>query len=256
MNPEVARQTETARQPEVDAVNTRRTELLARYPNGPEADIAHYREWLRTELTYTSNAIEGSTLTDIETRMVLEDDAVIPNRSLREHLEARDHAIAWDYATDVLERKPKLDTDDLLSLHQRVLYSTNNSEGGVFRRTGTRIAGSQTVFPNALKVPSLIDRLVEDINNRPEDMHPVLRAALVHLDFVKIHPFVDGNGRTARILMNTLLRRTGFVAIPIYPKDRLEYLNAIEQADQDEGAVFCALMLRLERETLDQLLQV
>jgi Fic family protein len=254
MNPEVARRAEVALASEITTLDAGRSRLKERFPEGPEAHIAQYREWLRTELTYTSNAIEGSTLSSVETRMVVEDDALIPDKSLREHLEARDHAIAWDFATDVLELKASFDAADLLELHRRVLYSTNHHEAGFFRRGPVRVAGSQTIFPNPLKVPELIDRLVDDINLRPFALHPVVHAALVHLDFVKIHPFVDGNGRTARILMNVLLRREGYPAMPIYPTDRLAYLNAIERADSDHGEEFVRLAVRLENETIDQIL--
>lgn len=238
----------------IAALDAGRARLSERFPGGPEAHIAQYREWLRTELTYTSNAIEGSTLSSVETRMIVEDDAIIPNKSLREHLEARDHAIAWDYATDVLEAKASLAATDLLELHRRVLYSTNQHEAGFFRRGSVRVAGSQTIVPNPLKVPELIDRLIDDINHRPDDVHPVVHAALMHLDFVKIHPFVDGNGRTARILMNLLLRRGGYPAIPIYPNDRLAYLNAIEHADTDRGEEFVQVAVRLGIATINQLL--
>ncbi|MGC4104894.1 MAG: Fic family protein [Thermomicrobiales bacterium] len=254
MNPEAARRAEVALESEIAALDVGRARLRERFPGGPEAHVAQYREWLRTELTYTSNAIEGSTLSSVETRMVVEDDAIIPDKSLREHLEARDHAIAWDYATDVLESRPSIEATDLLELHRRILYSTNHHEAGFFRRGAVRVAGSQTVFPNPLKVPDLIDRLIDDINHRPVDMHPVVHAALMHLDFVKVHPFVDGNGRTARILMNLLLRRGGYPAIPIYPKDRLAYLNAIERADMDNGEEFVHVVVCLADETIDQLL--
>lgn len=254
MNPEIARQHEANIQSELDIIGELQDQLHRRFPDGIEAGIAQYREWLRNELTYTSNALEGSTLSSIETRMIIEDDAIIPDKSLREHLEARDHAIVWDYATDVLQNQPEISEADILSLHRRVLYSTNNTEAGFLRRTGVRVAGSQTIFPNPLKVPDLVAALVESINHLPAALHPIVHAAHVHLDFVKIHPFVDGNGRTARLLMNVLLRRAGFPAVPIYPKDRREYLTAIEQADTGAGGAFTALIARSERETMEQLL--
>lgn len=254
MNPELAKNTEASLHADLAALDVRRAEFQGNFPGGPEAHIAQYRNWLRTELTYTSNAIEGNTLSSVETRMVIEDDAVIPDKSLREHLEARDHAIAWDYATDVLEPKPQLDPSDLLALHQRVLYSISNPEAGVLRRGGIRVAGSRTVFPNPLKVPALVDQLMIDVHDRLSDIHPVLHAAHMHLDLVKIHPFTDGNGRTGRILMNLLLRRSNYLAVPIYPSDRRDYLNAIEQADTDGGDAFCRLIVNLEKATIDELL--
>ncbi|MFT4052186.1 MAG: Fic family protein [Microbacterium sp.] len=254
MNPETARQHETALESELSSIWALRDKLNERYPDGVEAGVAQYREWLRTELTYSSNALEGNTLSSLETRLVVEESVIIPDKSLREHYEAKDHAIAWDYATDVLERQQRLSAADILALHGRVLYSTNNAEAGLLRRVGVRVAGSQTVVPNPMKVPDLFDHLVDDVNGKPDDLDSVVHAAHVHLDLVKIHPFVDGNGRTARLLMNILLRRAGLPAVPIYPKDRREYIAAIEQADTDEGRTFTALIARFQREAVEQLL--
>ncbi len=250
MRPEAAYRHESAVENELAVLWADVARLGERFPDGVEAGIAQYREWLRNELTYSSNALEGNTLSSIETRMVVEDGLVIPDKSLREHLEARDHAIAWDYVTDVLERRTVISASDVLSLHRRVLYSTNNSEAGVLRRVGVRVAGSHTVFPNALKVPDLFDRLVADINQPPDGLDPVVHAALAHLDLVKIHPFVDGNGRAARLVMNVLLRRSGLPALAIYPKDRGTYITALEHADQDEGAALVGLVVGLEHETV------
>lgn len=97
-------------------------------------------------------------------------------------------------------------------------------------------------------------RLMDQVNDPPGEIHPVLHAALAHLDLVKIHPSVDGNGHTARILMNVMLQRSGFPATPIYPSDRAEYLTAIENADADEGAAFCRLMVQIESRPVGQLL--
>lgn len=255
MNPEAEHTHESAVESDLAALRDAVARLREKFPAGLELGISQYREWLRNELTYSSNAIEGNTLSSIETKMVIEDGLVIPDKSLREHLEARDHALAWDYATEVLEKNSVISATDILALHSRVLYSTNNAEAGYLRRGGVRVAGSHTVFPNALKVPDLVDRLVADLNGRPDGLDPVIHAAHMHLDLVKIHPFVDGNGRTARLLMNVLLRRAGLPALPIYPRDRAEYLRSIDAADQDEGASFVSLITRLELATLEQLLK-
>jgi Fic family protein len=255
MDPKLGRKVGVNLQPELDALTEAHGEFLARFPSGPEAGIERYRDWLRVELTYTSNAIEGSTLSARETAMVIGEDAVIPNKSLREHLEARDHAIAFDYAMNVLKPMPQLEASDLLALHERILYSTNHTEAGVLRRDRIRVAGSNTVFPNPVKVPELFDRLIEDMNQPPRDIHPVIHAAMAHLDFVKIHPIIDGNGRTARLLMNLMLERANYASIPIYPEDRSEYLGALELADQDGGADFYRHILTWETRSIQELLR-
>lgn len=254
MNPETAARHEASIESELSRAHALQAQLSERFPNGIEAGLAHYDSWLRNEMTYTSNAIEGNTLTSAETNLVVNEDAVIPNKSLREHMEARDHAIAWDYLTETVEHLTTISTSDILALHSRVLYSTNHDAAGMFRTTGVRVAGATTVFPNPVKVPTLLDGVVEQINQPPEGLDPLVHTALIHLDFVKIHPFADGNGRTARLLMSTMLRRARFPAIPIYPKDRAAYISAIEEADRDEGAAFTSLIIRLQAETIEGLL--
>lgn len=256
MNPETARHHESSLELELVSVLALLGKLQEQFPDGVEAGIAHYDTWLRNEMTYTSNAIEGNTLSSAETNLVVNEDAVIQGKSLHEHLEAKDHAYAWDYMIDTLEKTPAITASGILELHRHVLYSTNPGEAGFFRRVPVRIAGSLTVLPNHLKVPRLVDDLVEQINEPPLNLDPLVHAALVHLDFVKIHPFVDGNGRTARLLMSAMLRRAGYPAIPIYPKDRAEYLGSLERADSDEGAEFARLVVRLQRETIEDLLQL
>lgn len=256
MNPETAKHHEASLESELAHVHALRTKIDQQFPDGIEAGVAHYNAWLRNEMTYTSNAIEGNTLSSAETNLVVNEGAIIPDKSLREHLEARDHAIAWDYMVETFEKRPTLSTDGILELHRRVLYSTNQNEAGFFRRVPVRIAGSTTPFPNYLKVPELVDRLVEQINTPPENLDPLVHAALAHLDFVKIHPFVDGNGRTARLVMSAMLRRAGYPAIPIYPEDRAEYIGAIDRADDDAGAEFAKLIVRLQGATIEDLLKV
>ena len=255
MSPDFGHQVKYALQLELDVLTDVRAEFLERYPNGPDVGIERYREWLRVELTYTSNAIEGSTLSARETALVISEDAIIANKSLREHLEARDHAIAFDYAAEQLKSKSQLTADDVLAIQERILYSTNHDGAGMLRRDRIRVAGSSTVFPNPMKVPDLFTGLVEDINHKPDDLHPVVHAALAHLHLAKLHPFIDGNGRTARLLMNLLLERAGYVSIPIYPEDRLSYLNALEQADSDNGVEFCRLILEWEARSMRELMR-
>jgi Fic family protein len=242
----------------LNVLDARLRELRVRYPDGVESGVIGYPAWLRNELTYSSNAIEGNTLTDFETKLVLEEDAVIAGKTLREHNEAKGHAEAWDVATSRLVPKERLSADDILELHRRIAAHTLHPDSaGVLRRQPVRVAGAPVAFPNWVSVPERMERLGQRIGNSDPAIHPLVRAALAHLDLVSIHPFVDGNGRTARLLMNTMLVRAGYVAIPIYPADRPAYLAALQAAqvaDGDQGAAFCEFAVTLELREIEQLL--
>ncbi|MCI9888509.1 Fic family protein [Micrococcales bacterium 31B] len=256
MDPDIARRHELNLESELVSVRALLCELQARFPDGLDAGIARYDVWLRNEMTYTSNAIEGNTLSSAETNLVVNEDAVIVGKSLREHLEAKDHAYAWDYMVNTFEKGETITVQGILELHRHVLHSTHRSEAGFFRSVPVRIVGSSTVLPNHLKVPVLVDDMVKQINQPAHNLNALIHAALIHLDFVKIHPFVDGNGRTARLLMSALLRRAGYPAVPIYPKDRAEYLGSLDRADSDDGADCARLAVRLQRETIEDLLRL
>ena len=196
----------------------------------PPALLRNLEEWFRVELTYSSNAIEGNTLTRQETALVVEKGLIVGGKTLTEHLEATNHAKALDWVREQVKRKPRdLEERDLLTLHELVLRGIDDAHAGRYRNIPVRIAGSTTVLPNPRKVPELMVAFVAWMENE-EDLHPVALAAEAHFRLVTIHPFVDGNGRTARLLMNLLLLMAGYPPAIIRPEDRIAYLNALESA--------------------------
>lgn len=183
-------------------------------------------KWLKTELAYTSNAIEGNTLTRKETELVIDDGITSTSKPIKDYIEAINHAKAFEKIIVFLKENKNINESFMLDIHKIILTGLDNDNAGFYRNCRVRISGSTVIMPNPLKVPDLMinfyNWLDENMDNEP------LTAILAHLKFVSIHPFVDGNGRCARLLMNTILLQFGFVPIVIRPTDRKRYLSAIE----------------------------
>jgi cell filamentation protein, protein adenylyltransferase len=196
----------------------------------PDALVRNLDDWFRVELTYTSNAIEGNTLTRRETALVVEKGLTVGGKTLTEHLEATNHAHALDWVREQISRHPNdLCIKDILHLHNVILKGIDDHNAGHFRSVAVRISGSSTVLPNPRKVPDLMDGFIQWLQSTV-GMHPVEIAAEAHYRLVTIHPFVDGNGRTARLLMNMILLMQGYPAAIIRKQERLAYIGALEKA--------------------------
>ncbi len=202
----------------------------------PLAVLANLDAWLRVELTYTSNAIEGNTLTRAETAIVLEKGLTIAGKPLKDHLEASNHAAAYDWIKTLVKKKPHdIDGSVILKVHGMVLKGIDDENAGHYRRVPVRIAGSSALMPNAAKVPALMQAFAGWLAGKPK-LHPAELAAQAHYRLVTIHPFSDGNGRTARLLMNLVLIQSGYPPAIIRTQDRAFYINSLEQA-QTGGAL-------------------
>ena len=191
--------------------------------------IKNLEEWFRIELTYTSNAIEGNTLTRQETAMVVEEGLTVEGKSLTEHQEAINHAEAFNFIQTLVSKERKeLTVKDILDIHSIILNKIDDTNKGRYRNVAVRIRGSETILPNALKAPELMEKFMAWIQNNNTD-HPVKIATDTHFKLVSIHPFVDGNGRTARLLMNLLLMQAGYPPAIIRKEDRSTYINSLEK---------------------------
>ena len=196
----------------------------------PDTLVRNLGDWFRVELTYTSNAIEGNTLTRRETALVVEKGLTVGGKSLIEHLEAANHAHALDWVKGQVKRTPSSLTEkDILHIHDIILKGIDDANAGHYRSVPVRISGSVVVLPNPRKVPDLMQGFVEWLG-QSADLHAVELAAEAHYRLVTIHPFVDGNGRTARLLMNMILLMMGYPAAIIRKRDRLAYIGALEKA--------------------------
>lgn len=234
-------------------LDPKKKRLDALRPLKPEL-IRNLEEWFRVELTYTSNAIEGNTLTRRETAVVLEKGLTVSGRSLREHLEAANHAKALDWIKELVSLpKHPIGEKEILSLHEMILKGVDDANAGRYRTVPVRISGSTVILPNPRKVPELMSAFSAQLKSNSAS-HPVEAAALAHYRLVTIHPFIDGNGRTARLLMNLLLMRRGYPPAFILPRERLAYLAGLEKAhlaeSQSHDSAHPRLAPRLEASAL------
>lgn len=232
---------------------SRLDEAVARYKAERDAGrvLANTMEAVRTELTYNSNAIEGSTLTLRETQLVIEGRAP-DGKSMREIYEARNHDRALRLIEQWVGSRPAqpITERDLLDVHAAVLADIDAREAGRFRSGRVLIAGSRFVPPGPHKFAELIPlALGED-----PKLHPVVGAAQLHYNLVAIHPFADGNGRTARLMMNYVLLRRGYPWVIIDVAERAEYMASLEEANTGKSERFVRFIVRSAVRTIDRLL--
>jgi Fic family protein len=213
----------------ISACETLKAEIDAFRPFDAHT-LDQLRKYYRVGLTYTSNAIEGNTLTESETKVVLEDGITIGGKPMKDHLEALGHAKAYDLLYTLIQN-PRVIEADILSLHRFVVEGIEGTEPGQYRSKPVIITGSAYMPPQPADVPKLMQAFMESkLPQWLETEHPVHVAALAHLELVNIHPFIDGNGRTARLLMNLLLMKAGYPITIIPPVLRQDYINSLDIA--------------------------
>lgn len=214
----------------------------------PQAALRNLHDELVVRWTYHSNAIEGNTLTLMETKVVLE-GITVGGKLLREHFETINHRDAIFYVEDVVRRAEPLTEWQIRNLHQLVLKQIDDDNAGRYRQLNVTIAGARHIPPDMLLVPQQMADLLHWYDTEAGALHPVEHAAKLHLDFVKIHPFVDGNGRTARLLLNLELMKAGFPAIVLPVERRLAYYTALDKAHvEGDEAPFLEIVADCVRE--------
>ncbi|WP_067515021.1 Fic family protein [Endozoicomonas ascidiicola] len=224
----------------------------------PKESVRSLHEALVLEWTYHSNAIEGNTLTLKETKVVLE-GITIGGKTLREHFEAINHREAIDWVESLIGRNEPLSERLVKSIHQLVLKNIDDDNAGRYRQENVIIAGAEHTPPDHYHLPQRMNELVEwyQQSSDPLSYHPLERSARLHVDFVGIHPFVDGNGRTARLLMNFDLMGSGYLPVIIRKESRLAYYEALDKAhSQKSYESFIEMMARLQEETLNRYLSI
>jgi len=195
------------------------------------AALRQLQKYYDVELTYTSNAIEGNTLTLRETAEVIEHGITVGGKKLKDHLEAVDHYDAVLWMRELAMRPVPISENIVRELHRRIVARSEPEIAGVYSPHRRRIAGSPVVFPNPLKIPELMHEFGAWLEQAPLTPASAFDA---HFRLTAIHPFSDGNGRTARLLMNLLLLRGGYVPVAVRPEDRAIYLEALERASLAE----------------------
>lgn len=222
--------------------------LRDRVPNGL-TNLDHVRD---LELTYTSNAIEGNTLTAAETTLVIEQGITVAGKPLKDHLEAIDHHDAIRYVRELARHATPLTEMDIRGLHRLVVLRSRPDIAGSYADQGRYVVTDtgRHAFPSPVQVPALMGDFAAWLRHAPDTPETAFRA---HRELVGIHPFNDGNGRVARLLMNLILIRGGYPPIAVRPVDRPAYIQALQanQAGQGSDAFDLLLYQRLDA-TLDE----
>ncbi|MGL5675557.1 MAG: Fic family protein [Cellulosilyticaceae bacterium] len=195
----------------------------------PEYTLKSLREKLLLEWTYHSNAIEGNTLTLQETKVVLE-GITVGGKTLREHLEIINHRDAILYIEEIVRQGELLSEWQIKNIHQLVLKGIDEHYAGQYRDQQVFISGAEHIPPEPYLIREEMEHFIKWYHEEGIHLHPIERAALVHVIFVGIHPFIDGNGRTSRLLLNLELMKSGYPPIVIHVENRLKYYTALDKA--------------------------
>jgi Fic family protein len=186
---------------------------------------------LKLKYTYNSNALEGNTLTIYETKAILENGVTIGGKSMREHLEVINHDKAIDLLLNYVSHNEPLELNSILSFHAIILRQINDEWAGRFRNIPVRISGSKHLPLAPSKVYDAMEKYILNMKKLKQELHPVEYAAIAHAYLASIHPFVDGNGRTCRLIMNMELMKSGYPMVLINVNDRAEYCRLLELGD-------------------------
>ncbi len=217
---------------EIDALRARLSSLR---PLPVEA-LKKIEEAFNIEYTYESNRIEGNTLTLQETELVVNEGLTISGKSMREHLEAINHAEAIDYIRDFAKSDVAISEHTIKEIHALVLHGIDRENAGRYRTVPVRISGSTHTPPQPYLLPEQMQTFMSRFAEmETQGIHPVLIAAYLHEVLVRIHPFIDGNGRTSRLLMNLYLLRHGYTLVNLKGSNdaRRLYYNALETSHTD-----------------------
>ena len=232
----------------------KQAKLIEFQKNNSENLFDNFDKAFEVDYAHNSTAIEGNTLSLIETKVLLEDHISVGNKSLREIYEVVNHNKAFSYVKKCISDNKPLDENIVKDIHS--ILMENILIGGVYRNIEVRITGAKHKPPAPSEMYYQIKEFFSNMNSM-SDLNPIELAAWTHAEFVKIHPFVDGNGRTSRLIMNYQLMRNGFLPVSVNKEDRLEYFNYLEEyAVNGSLSPFIDFVAELEEQQLDEYLSI
>jgi Fic family protein len=238
------------------SVNERKAELDILRQN---LDNVTINQALQVEFLYESNRIEGNTLTLRETQLVINEGMTISGKTMREHLEAINHQEAILFIEDLIVQKVDLSEYILKQIHGIVLYGIDRENAGVYRKLPVAIAGSKHLPPQPYLLQDLMEEYFRFYGQFRDKLHPVVLAAEMHERLVTIHPFIDGNGRTSRLIMNLILLQYGFPLAIIGGdyESRIAYYEALEQVQtENDKTAFIELIATTVLFALDRYINI
>ena len=224
-----------------------------------ELDSFRIAQALELEYTFESNRIEGNTLTLRETDLVINEGLTISGKSMREHLEAINHVEAVAYIKQLIERNFSFNERELLSVHNLILRGIIPEDAGRYRKVQVMIKGSSHLPPQPFLVPKQMEDYFLWMEENKNKLHPVILAAEMHERLVTIHPFIDGNGRTSRLIMNLILLQNGYVIANIKGdyETRMQYYQSLETAQTSGNKEdFILLVAQIEKKCMQRYLDI
>jgi Fic family protein len=243
---------------QLDVLNRLKNQWIAKKPLAG-TQLKKLQEYFNIKNTYESNRIEGNTLTYQETQLVVNEGLTIGGKPMKDHLEAINHAEAISYIYELIQGFPEFDKRVLLDIHRLILKSIDGSNAGRYRSVPVRISGSEHIPPQPFLVPKMMEDYFAHYQNIKEQVHPVIVAAEMHERLVSIHPFIDGNGRTSRLVMNVILMKHGYPITYLKGDDtsRLKYYNTLEKVQVENDPVpFYELIIERVRASLEEHLEL
>jgi Fic family protein len=217
----------------------------------PQNTLKSLKKKFEVEMTYNSNAIEGNRLSLKETFLVLEKGMTIGGKSVKEHLEATNHREAINMLEEIATKKRQITEKDILDLHATILDKIDPQNAGFYRHEQVYIAHAEHVPPKWTKVPELMKEVISELNSREKGAKAIESATKIHFKIAWIHPFIDGNGRLARLLTNLRLMRVGFPPLVLQKRIRHTYYNALEKADEGNLKPLAQILARDVERALD-----
>ena len=199
--------------------------------------LKQIREYYRIGFAYSSNALEGNSLTETETKIVIEDGITIGGKPLRDHLEALGHSEAYDLLYELAKGK-EITEANIKALHRLFYYRIDERQAGKYRNHKVIITGTDFIPPAPERIPDLMKAFADNIPALCKKHHLVEFAAVIHKELVMIHPFIDGNGRAARLLMNLVFLQAGYPIAIISPGLRREYLTSLNMIHRGKDKPF------------------
>lgn len=217
--------------------------------------LKQLQEYYKIGLTYTSNALEGNTLDLAETKVVIEDGLTINGKPMKDHLETLGHADAFNELLE-LAKSDSITEENIKCLHKLFYTKIDSQNAGCYRKNAVIVTGADINFPLPKELNKEMQNFVESLPELKEKLHPVEYAAMVHALFVNIHPFIDGNGRVARLLMNLALLQTGYNITVIPPVVRADYIRALQDSNHKNFTPFVNFISEMVLEAQKEYLKI
>lgn len=217
----------------------------------PKSALERLRRQFAIELAYNSNAIEGNTLTLKETKLVIEEGITIKGKPMREHFEAINHQKAFVSLDSISKKGKKITEQSIKDIHKIILTGIDDEYAGRYRDVNVSILGAIKSPPRFEKVPKRLKDFIYEIKTNPEKLNVIELAGLIHYKLAEIHPFIDGNGRTARLMMNLFLMSHGYPITLVLKVDRQKYYDRLRKADEGDMKPFIDFIGRNVERSLD-----